>query len=129
MPTLTIHDRTATGRPVGSFPLQVPDRLTVRELIVLRVRDEVARHNLTTTEPFQGLVTPIADETALNGGPRIRDRRVDWRAQADVALDAFGRNGFFVLVDGHQATSLDEEVALSTAPDVAFIRLVPLIGG
>jgi hypothetical protein len=42
--TLTIEDRTATGRPTGTIDLpDVPDRITLRDLIRLRVREEVAR--------------------------------------------------------------------------------------
>lgn len=129
MPTLTIHDRTATGKPVDSFTIEVPDRITVRDLIRTRVRDEVARHNLTATEPFRGLVTPTETEQALNPRRPSTPKRIDWEAQAEVAVDAFERNGFFVLVNGRQAISLDEEVAVADTSDVAFIRLVPLIGG
>ena len=39
------------------------------------------------------------------------------------------RNGFFLLVNGRQATELDEEIDLAGASDVAFVRLVPLRGG
>jgi hypothetical protein len=135
MATLTIHDRTATGRPVDTFTLDdLPDRITVRDLITTRVREEVARHNLELSTvgraSFRGLVTPSGDERALNGSDAAHAaRRVDWEAQAQVAIEAFGRNGFFVLVNGRQAIELDEEVDLTGTADVAFVRLVPLVGG
>jgi hypothetical protein len=130
MPALTIHDRTATGRYVDSFTIpNLPDRLTVRELIRTRVRDEVARYNLRPVETFRGLVAPDgAVREAL--GYRLRTpRRIDWERQADTAVDAFGRNGFFVLVNGHQATELDAEIAVADTEEVAFVRLVQLVGG
>jgi hypothetical protein len=133
--TLTIHDRTATGRPVDSLTIDgLPDRITIRDLIRTRVREEVARHNLKAgtssalRASFRGLVMPVGIEQELNGQPKP-PRRIDWEAQAKVAIDAFGRNGFFVLVNGRQAISLDDEVDLVGAADVAFVRLVPLIGG
>jgi hypothetical protein len=44
-------------------------------------------------------------------------------------LEAFTKNGFFVLVAGRQVADLDEVVDLSAASDVSFVRLVPLVGG
>jgi hypothetical protein len=56
-------------------------------------------------------------------------RRVDWEQQADKALAAFGRNGFFVLVAGQQVTDPDEALDLAPDTDIRFIRLVQLVGG
>jgi hypothetical protein len=124
-----IHDRTGTGRPISSFTIpDMPDRISVRELIRIRVREEVARHNLQPAEPFHGLIMPT-DADATRNGSRRDPKRIDWEAQAKVAVDAFERNGFFVLVDRRQAVSLDEEVDLTSASDVAFVKLVPLVGG
>jgi hypothetical protein len=58
-----------------------------------------------------------------------RPRRVDWEQQAERALDAFARNGFFVLVGDRQVTDLDEELRLTADSDIRFIRLVQLVGG
>lgn len=129
MASILVHDRTGAGRPISTFTMpDVPDRITIRELIRLRVRDEVARHNLAPTAPFRGLVAPLEDEVALNG-PRREPKRIDWEAQANAATDAFERNGFFVLVDRRQAVSLDDEVDLTSASDVTFVKLIPLVGG
>ena len=130
MATLTIHDRTATGHPVDSITLDdLPDRITVRDLIRTRVREEVARYNLNPVARFSGLVAPTDAEITLNGSHLKEPHRLDWEAQADIAVRAFGRNGFFLLVDGHQAAELDEEIDLTGASDVAFVRLIPLRGG
>jgi len=45
------------------------------------------------------------------------------------ALEAFSRNGFFLLVDDKQVTELDTKVELSEVSIVQFIKLVPLVGG
>ena len=130
MATLTIHDRTATGRGVDSIVIEnLPERVTVRELIRTRVRDEVARYNLKPGDVFHGLIAPLgAEQQAL--GFRLRTpRRLDWEVQADTAVDAFGRNGFFILVNGRQVTELDEEISVADTSDVAFVKLVQLIGG
>ena len=130
MAALTIHDRSAMGRGVDSFTLDdIPDRLTIRDLIRTRVRDEVARYNLRPVETFRGLVAPEgAVQEAL--GYRLRTpRRIDWERQADAAITAFGRNGFFILVNGRQVTELDQEITVADTEDVAFVKLVQLIGG
>jgi hypothetical protein len=130
MPSLTIEDRTATGRPTGSITLpDLPERITLRELIRLRVREEVARYNLRPSLTFKGLVQPEGATQALDGFAMPKKRRIDWERQADIAIDRFGRNGFFVLVDGKQIVDLDAQLDLGRTMDVGFIRLTPLIGG
>jgi len=131
MPTLTIEDRTGTGRPTGSITLpDVPERITLRDLIRLRVRDEVARYNLRPGSRFQGLVQPEGSTAAPAGGYAMpRARPISWERQADAAIAAFLRNGFFVLVNGKQVTDLDAEIALTETLDVGFVRLMQLVGG
>jgi hypothetical protein len=92
------------GRASAAIELcDVPATLTVRELITLRVREELAR--------------------------RQRDRGPRWEREAETTCRAFQRNGFFVLVGGRQVRELDELVDLSADPEVVFLRLVPLAGG
>jgi hypothetical protein len=130
MPSLTIEDRTATGRPTGSITLpDLPDRITLRELVRLRVREEVARYNLRPTDTFHGLVQPDGAEQAIDGFRMPNRRPINWEKQADIAIDRFGRNGFFVLVNGKQVVDLDASLELTDTLDVGFIRLTPLIGG
>ncbi|UOY01694.1 hypothetical protein [Blastococcus sp. PRF04-17] len=127
MATVTFRDETATGKSLHSFDVpDVPDSITVRELVRLRVREEVARHNAAPGSEYRGLVRP-AD--AADGARRHAPRRLDWEVQADVACWAFERNGFFVLVADRQVESLEEVVDLTVASDVAFVKLVPLVGG
>lgn len=131
MSTLTIHDETATGRPLDELILHdVPARITVGEMVRLRVREEVARHNAApTTTTFRGLVRPTDAEVAANGYRLKKPRRIDWEAQAAVAVEAFTLNGYFILVGDRQVTDLDEVIDLATDPHVAFVKLIPLAGG
>ena len=130
MATVTFRDETATGKALSSFDVpDVPDSITVRDLVRLRVREEVARFNAAPTSRFQGLVRPADAEIDLNGYLLRRPRRLDWERQADVACEAFARNGFFVLVGDRQVEDLDEVVDLTAASDVAFVKLVQLVGG
>jgi hypothetical protein len=72
---------------------------------------------------------PEGAQPTAEGFQMPQPRRIDWQRQADRAIEAFERNGFFVLVEDRQVTSLDEELDLSADSDIRFVRLVQLIGG
>lgn len=130
MAVVTFRDETATGNPVTEWEVSgLPDRMTVRELIRLRVREEVARHNARPGNRFHGLVRPDDAETELNGYRLREPRRIDWERQAKIAERAFLANGFFVLAGDRRAEDLDEVVDLSGDPDLVLIKLVALAGG
>ena len=130
MPTLKIWDEAIPGRPSLASAIVVAEtRLTAREVIRRRVRQEVEKHNESLPEVFQGLVQPEESEQILNGF-RMRVRRpLDWEAQFARACSSFGRNGFLLLVDGRQITELDEPLELHPESEVQFVKLVPLVGG
>jgi hypothetical protein len=128
--SVTVRDETATGKPIDSWVLpDLPATISARELVRLRVREEVARFNAAEREYFRGLVQPDDTEATLNGY-RVRERRrLDWERQADAACAAFAHNGFVMLVGDRQIDDLDETIDLTTDPQVAFVKLVPLVGG
>ena len=72
---------------------------------------------------------PTDAEATLNGYRMRAPRSVHWEKQAEIALQGFKTNAFFVLVGNRQVEDLDDEVDVEAASDVAFVRLVPLIGG
>jgi len=131
--TLMIRDETATGDAVHEFPLEFPsERVTIRELIRERVYQEVSDYNFRSKRAgglFRGLVQPTDTERTLNGFKVPKDRDIDWQAQFARALDAFGRNGFFILVDARQAETLDETFVIGPRTQVSFVKLTPLVGG
>jgi len=127
----TLLDHTGMGRETGRIVIDdLPDRITLRDLIALRVREEVARFNKDKGRAlFNGLVQPDDSEVVLNGYALRTPRRLDWEKQAEKAFDAFARNGFFVLVGQRQVEDLAETIDLTTANEVSFIKLVPIVGG
>ena len=132
--TLMIRDETATGDPVHEFPLEFQDeRITVRDLIRERVYQEVSDYNFRSRREggllFRGLVQPTDAERSLNGFKVPKNRDIDWEAQFARAVDAFTRNGFFILVDERQAEALDETIVISPSTHVSFVKLTPLVGG
>ncbi|MEW9553650.1 hypothetical protein [Nonomuraea sp. NPDC050783] len=130
MASVTLRDETATGRALAELPLSgLPERISARELVRLRVREEVARHNAAPSHHFRGLVKPADAEAELNGYRMRAARRLNWERQADAAEAAFARNGFLLLVGDRQIEDLDTEIDLAADPVVSFVKLVPLVGG
>jgi hypothetical protein len=130
MASVTFRDESATGRALAEFSLPgLPQRISARELVRLRVREEVARHNASPGHHFRGLVKPTDSETELNGYRLRTARRLDWEKQADAAEAAFARNGFLLLVGDRQIEDLDVQIDLAADPVVSFVKLVPLVGG
>jgi hypothetical protein len=132
--TVTITDESGSGRVAGALTLDgVDERITLRDLVRTRVREEVARYNSQRQDGrgdvFAGLVRPEG-ATPTRDGFLMPDRRfIDWEQQADRAVQAFTKNGFFVLVGDRQVTDLDEELQLTAGSDIRFVRLVQLVGG
>jgi len=127
--TLSVQDETTSGdcRSAGEFQFDNAS-LTLRELIRLRVQQEVERFNESEFEPFQGLVQPEETERILNGVRPLRPV-LDCEKQFAKAITAFKGNGFLVLIDDCQITELDETIHLTPQTKVTFLRLVPLTGG
>ncbi len=127
---LTVRDATFGGDVTHEVSLRFASaEVTVREIITERVTQEVAAYNESRqTEALAGLVRPVDAERHLNG-PRKSPAPIDAERQVYVALDAFQRNGFFVLVDDVQAETLEQRVTLRDHTDVSFVRLTPLVGG
>ncbi|MEU4231879.1 hypothetical protein AB0F17_46930 [Nonomuraea sp. NPDC026600] len=130
MALVTFRDETATGRALEEFSLpDLPERISARELVRLRVREEVARYNAAPSRHFRGLVKPSDAEAELNGYRMRTARKLNWERQADAAEAAFARNGFLLLAGDRQIEDLDTEIDLIADPVVSFVKLVPLVGG
>ncbi|MDJ0850706.1 MAG: hypothetical protein QNK04_20215 [Myxococcota bacterium] len=127
---ITIVDETSSQEVTNRFQLTLAsERLSARELIERRVREEVERHNRAPTDVYHGLVQPEESERLLNG---YRLRRPDPLAAdplVEAALRAFEANGFVLLLDDRQVEDLDEQLVLTGESLVRFVRLVPLVGG
>jgi hypothetical protein len=128
--TLTIKDETAGGKTINELQLYFAGELTtVKEIIEARVMAEVEAYNNTMPAYFNGLVQPGDAEKTLNGY-KLKDRKkVDAEKQCLVALDAFQKNAFFLLIDNIQSESTDQMIVINNNTIVSFIKLTPLVGG
>lgn len=128
--TLTVKDETFAGKILNEIILEFENEsATVKDIIEARVRQEVRNYNEKLPEYFNGLVEPSDAEKTLNGFKVRNKRQIDEEKQVYVALEAFQKNGYFVLIDDKQAESLDEEIHLADYRSVSFVKLTPLVGG
>jgi len=134
---LTVRDEHLTPGDAGAaFELEFPtESITVRELIRERVYQEVddlnrrAEAASSDAVRYTGLVTPRDLERSLNAEPTKRTRRVDWKAQYEIAAETYGLGRFLVLVGDHQTESLDEVITIERGTEITFLRLMLLVGG
>jgi hypothetical protein len=130
---LKIFDTTTASigkKPENSFTVYVSgETITVRELIRLRIFQEVEAYNQRQPEVFRMLVQPGEAEQTLNGFKFRQPHRVDPQAQYEKAIQAYENYGFIVLVDDQQANALDGTISLRPETAVTFLKLVPLVGG
>lgn len=128
--SVQVKDQSGAGQVTATTTLEgISHKITLRDLVRTRVREEVALHNAGPEPVFSGLVMPEGARPVAEGFRMPKRRRIDWEQQADRAIEAFERSGFFVLVDDRQVTELDEELDLAPDSDIRFVRLVPLVGG
>jgi hypothetical protein len=127
---LTIKDETFAGKILNEVQIEFASEVvTVKDIIAARVEKEVLLYNNKLPEYYNGLIEPSDAEKTLNGYKLKNKRPIDAEKQVYVALDAFMKNGFFVLIDNLQAESLEQEVPLRKDTVVSFIKLTPLVGG
>lgn len=127
---VTILDKAASGEQFLTRQLEVTsERVTLRELIRQRIRKEVDEFNREQSDVFFGLIQPTDTERVLNGYRLKSRRQLNWEHQYEKALEAFEKNGFFVIVDGRQVEDVDEVIPLRESSEVHFLKLVPLVGG
>jgi vacuolar-type H+-ATPase subunit F/Vma7 len=128
--TITDESTLTIGQEDRSFTLVLPhDIITVRELIVQRVRAEVDAYNREKPQYFPGLVRPIGSEHTRSGYRHAAFRPLAWRAQAEEALHAFQSNGFIILVNDQRVESFEDRIALTPETKITFFRRVQLMGG
>jgi len=130
--TITIRDETTSNIGQADYVITIhltARRLTARDLIRERVRQEVEDFNKRQPELFNGLVQPTDTERTLNGFKLREKRTLDWEEQFEKAIEGFHRNAFILLVDDLQIEDLDHVIPLSHETSVTFLKLVPLVGG
>ena len=127
---ITIKDENISGKTLSQILIEIEkDSCTLKEIIEKRVEAEVEKYNKLLPKYFTGLIQPTESEATLNGYLVGNRRKIDVEKQVFVALNAFQKNTYFVLVDDAQITELDEVIELLSERKISFIKLTPLVGG
>ncbi len=128
---ITVKDATFSGDILNKIEIVVQnERTTLKDLIAARVTSEVKSYNEKLPEYFKGLIQPSEAEKTLNGFRlKRREKKIDVEKQIWTALDAFQKNGYFILIDNQQAEDLDQEVLVSKTTEISFVKLTQLVGG
>lgn len=125
-----ISDELLNGTVTNQFEIEVESTsITVEELITKRVTVEIENYNKRLPEYFTGLVEPTNAERTLNGYKLKAKQLIDVEKQVYIALNAFQKNGFFILLDNQQLEELDQRVTFKSDSKISFVKLTPLIGG
>ena len=82
---LTIRDESPIGELIHELNLSFDHpRVSARDIIETRVREEVAAYNSRVDGHFHGLVTPTDAERRLNGQTGKGTHRIDADQQVEI---------------------------------------------
>ena len=127
---VTIKDDTLSGQTKHQLDLHIQERsCTVKEIIRKRIFQEVENYNNKLPEYFNSLVQPTDAEYTLNGYRLREKRKIDPEQQYYLALEAFMKNGFFMLINDQQIDDPEAKIELTNNMVISFIKLTPLVGG
>lgn len=128
MAELVVEDRSTAGHVLGGARMaDLPDRLTLRELLVSRVRHEVADHNADPGTVFAGLVQPEDSIAHSDGAHLDRPRRLDPDVQVRALLEAVRAGVVSFELDGRRLESLDAEIRPERADRLVVHLRRPII--
>jgi len=127
MRSIKIKDEALSGNLLNEITLKFKEEyITVSELITNRVTAEIEIYNKDINNYKHSLVKPTNLEERLNNKKRPE---IDVEKQIYIALDAFQKNGFFILVDNEQVEDLNQKILVDDTTSVSFMKLTPLVGG
>jgi hypothetical protein len=79
---VTILDEAASGEKFGTHKLKIStEKVTLRDLIQQRIRQEVEEFNRSQSDVFSGLIQPTDTERVLNGYRLKARRELSWENQ------------------------------------------------
>lgn len=121
-----ITDETFAGTRLASTRLEVASpTTTLRQIIMVRIQQEIASRNTARWEKFAELMRIHPGEIVSNG-----PREIDPGPAVAAALAAFNANHYFVLTPDGQVEDLDAPLEVSDAGrELTFLKITQLVGG
>ena len=131
---ITIQEETFVGKVLNKIALDIDqERVTIAELIRLKVAHTVTQHNAAIEAENNQDSTQHAVENVLNRNQTetyaFKRELVDPETETYRAWEAFKTNQLIVLIDNSQAESLEQEVLLNQDTVASFLKLTQLVGG
>jgi hypothetical protein len=127
-----VKDQTIAGKVLNAVMISlilVNKQASLADIIKARVYAEVKKFNDEKSKIFNGLVQPGDTEMTLNGYELKIKKQIDPEKQFQIAIEAFKKNIYFVLIDNKQVESLESLFFINKNMEISFVKLVPLIGG
>lgn len=104
--------------------------ITVKELIIEKVKQEVTIHNQKVEESLQAIGESTNYEQVINQkSNRYKLVPADIERECYIAFDAFAQNRFFLFINDKQYLNLEEPLPVASIIEVLFLKLTPLTGG
>ena len=127
---IKINDEDVRGEVYHSFRLSIDaDKLTVADLIKLRIETEVKAFNVRRPLCFFALVQPEGAEITPKGYRLKEHHDIDWEAQYKIALEAFDKKSFLINLAGKDFQSLDDVIDTPDFIEINFVKFNEIIGG
>lgn len=123
-----VRDQSRAGHVLGGAVIEgLAGRVTLRDVLRVRVTGEVEEYNRDPGEVFRGLVQPH-DSIAVSGGYRMRSpRRLDPAHHLRVAEEAVRRHLLHARVGDRDVHDLDAALDLAGDDEVVLIKQRPLV--
>lgn len=123
-----VRDQSRAGHVLGGVRISgLPDRITLADLIRVRVRQEVADYNQEPGRVFRGLVQPHDAVAHSDGFHLRRPRHLDAEHQVRAAEQAVRTGLLRVRIAGAEYGALDAELDLTGEPEVVFVKQRPVV--
>lgn len=105
---------------------QIRDLLLNRKLDAEQMQRILDRQYLTDADVRRQAAEGVVRSPSAKS---VRIPQIDTAEEVRKALRSFDQQTYMIVVDGHQAESLDELLTLKATSKVTFLRLTPLVGG
>ncbi len=127
---LIIKDESAQGEVCNTLRLKVAgESLTARELLRLRVQQEVSRFNRERPVCFQALVYPQGAQETGKGFRLSQHRDLDWELQYAQAIRGFESGAITIYIKNKPVNDLDTPIPIHDAMEISFVKLSSVIAG
>ncbi len=126
---LVIHDETHTGSILNQIKINLSQTcLTASELIRERVYQEVKAFNNRRSDFFSGLLMqPLRAERVFDGYRIPSDYKLDPEKQYYLAMHAFKKGDFCLLVDEETIADPERSIDLCNHTRVSFLKRRSLV--